>query len=575
MLDEFLKDVKEIYSNIKNNITDINSFKLKWKIEKSIGERYQELCEREYKKKRGSFYTPLEVVNFMVEEITDEIDFKANPFVKIIDPSCGGGYFLKEVYYKLVKMARKCGIAEAEKHVVENNLYGFDLDINAVMITTIELYEISGFMPKNIDTGDFLFDAKGEYDFIIGNPPYMGHKVLTGDYRKSLYEKFNEVFKDKGDMSYCFIKKSIDALKPSGRLCFFTSRYILEALNGEGVRGYIKKSGSIKRIIDFYGIRLVKGAGIDNIILDFEKSKGQDRFEFFRFKEEAKDSGKRVFDDIRNKREVYTRRIDIEVKELKDEGWSFLSDIEAGIINKINGVELLILCEGYQGIISGCDAAFVLKKDEAKRLKIEEGLLKPWIKNKNVNAFNVTYSDEFIIYSDVIDDEEKYKSAISYIGKYRERLERRRECLTGSRSWFQLQWGRKMELFEGEKIIYPFKAAKNRFALDKGNYFSADVYALKVRPLFENRVSLQYIAGILNSSVYEFYIKSMAKKLGDNIYEYYPNKIMKVRIPEYIKDVEVEVVKGGQDLISRIDSILIKHFGITEDEYEVIRRWCR
>lgn len=620
MLKNFLEDLKIIYNNLKDcKNPDMDDFKEKWDIKSSIGDVYQNLCKREFKKEMGSFYTPYEIIKFMVKETLKDIDYEKNPYIKIFDPSCGGGYFLIELIFHLYDMALKCGIAEPLKHVVENNIYGCDIDENAVMITIIEIYNKTGFYAKNIGLGDFLTNSSGPFDVVIGNPPYMGHKVLKSEYRNILKDSYRDVFFDKADLSYCFIKKSIDSLKPNGILCFFTSRYILEALNGKGIRNYIKKNSNIKGIIDFYGVRFIKGVGVDNIIIKIQKkgcvsvgieqglgndltfaeekfggslvksverlddwSAGKIRngsckdkgFDYYRLKANAIGEGEKIFDDIVNRKEEYSYFIDINPNDLIDEGWSFLKPIEKSILKKIHGVELSNLCSSFQGIITGYDKAYILNKDEARELNIEKELLKPWIKNKNIDKFSISESDELLIYTDIIKDENNYKNALKYIEKYKERLIKRRECALGKRKWYELQWGRKSEIFNEEKIIFPYKAGCNRFAIDKGSYFSADVYAIKINPIFESSLSYEFLVGVLNSRIYEFYIKTMAKKLGDELYEYYPNKIMKLKMPEYIKDIERVVLRQDMDIRDNIDSILMKYFGINDEEYLAIRSWC-
>lgn len=576
MLQEFIEDLKLIYSEVADGSSpNLEQFKEKWQIDEGIGEAYQRLCKKEHKKELGSFYTPLEVVRYMVDDIVKDMNYEENPNIRILDPSCGGGYFLLELYKKLVLMAKKSGIDDPEKHVMDANLFGFDIDENAVMITQIEIYEKTGHAAPNIECRDFLIGKLEKYDIIIGNPPYMGHKMLTGEYRKRIQEEYKSVFKDKGDLSYCFIKRGIDSLKNSGRLAFLTSRYILEALNAADIRKYIMSRGNPISIIDFYGVRIIKGVGIDNIIIKFEKGKEGGQCDFFRIKSTGKGMGEEVFNDVAGNRGKYEKHININTNNLKNEGWSFLNEIETSIINKINGFELSTFCESYQGIITGCDEAFVIGYDEAKKLNIEAELLKPWIKNKNIREYNVSHSNEFLIYSDMIKDEKAYKNAIDYIGRYRERLEGRRECVKGMRRWYELQWGRKPELFEESKIIYPYKASKNRFAMDRGNYFSADVYAIKIKDMFADTISNEFLTGILNSSIYEFYIKTIAKKLGDDLYDYYPNKIMTLKIPENISAVEDEVLNPGSSTRYNIDMILLDHFNMNLDEYSVIRSWCQ
>jgi adenine-specific DNA-methyltransferase len=321
---------------------------------------------------------------------------------------------------------------------------------------------------------------------------------------------------------------------------------------------------------------VVKGAGVDNIILHFIKgnSENTNPMDICRLKPEAKGIGSRVFDDIKSSKFTYARNIRKDYNELDPKGWIFSDERETAILNKIRGTALNNFCESYQGIITGCDEAFVIKDDQARELELDNKIMKPWIKNKNISQFKVSPSGEVIIYSDIITDEAAYSRELEHIRKKYEVLAKRRECRTGSRKWYQLQWGRKISLFEELKIVYPYKASKNRFAIDRGNCFSADVYAITVMDMFKESTSYEYLAGILNSSLYEFYIKSIAKKLGDNLYEYYPNKIMTLRVPEFISEIHELVVEDVPNLRNEIDMALNKYFGITYEEYEIIRSWC-
>lgn len=576
MIEDFITDLQRIYNELINkNSNGIGDFKEKWKVNKSIGEVYQNLCKNDLKKDMGSFYTPFDIVSYMVEEALRNIDYEKNSYMKILDPSCGGGYFLSEIYKKLKEKGEALGIKNIEQHILANNIYGCDTDENAIMICVLEFFELTGYIAENIVKADFLTNSTGSYDIIIGNPPYMGHKILTGDYREQLYDIYKDVFYDKADLSYCFIKKSIDLLNTNGKLVFFTSRYILEASNGYGIRRYMQKYGLISSIIDFYGVRVIKGVGVDNIIFEFIKGHNTGCTEFYRIMENGKGKGDKIFEDIRNEKFNFTKNIKAYYENLKPSGFVFLSEIENSILSKIKGVMLSSICESYQGIITGCDKAFILSSKEADILNIEKGLLKPWIKGKHIREFEVIRSEEVIIYSDLVDNENMYVNSINQINKYHEKLVNRRECKAKIRKWYQLQWGRNLKLFLDKKIIYPYKASSNRFAIDSGNCFSADVYCIKIGDMFKNTTTYEYLVGILNSSLYEFYIKSIAKKLGDDLYEYYPNKIMTLEIPEYIKEIDLEVKKGGENLRRRIDYILNQYFNISEEEYKVIKSWCR
>ena len=68
-----------------------------------LGKDYEKSMNRSERKERGSFYTPYFIVEYIVENTLSNLNVRLNPFVKILDPSCGSGYFLLEAYHILMK----------------------------------------------------------------------------------------------------------------------------------------------------------------------------------------------------------------------------------------------------------------------------------------------------------------------------------------------------------------------------------------------------------------------------------------------------------------------------------------
>ena len=56
------------------------------------------------------------------------------------------------------------------------------------------------------------------------------------------------------------------------------------------------------------------------------------------------------------------------------------------------------------------------------------------------------------------------------------------------------------------------------------------------------------MALLLNSRLYDYYFKYYAKKLGNNLYEYYPTTILKLKIPIF-KQKELNVIKDYYDIL--------------------------
>ncbi|MBW9153567.1 Eco57I restriction-modification methylase domain-containing protein [Clostridium estertheticum] len=580
MLDLLKKEIKEVYNIIISPIDDIykvialKNYKIKLEIsgKKSFGDGYYEFIKNN--KEKGTVYTPEPITSYMIENTIKAAQIINNPYIRIVDPSCGTGNiliccfkFLENLYKdNLSFINEKNGLKLNEKsiddHIIRYNLFGFDIDDIALKILVIDLYDLSkGCMLRNIFNKDFLlYENECKYDIVIGNPPYVGKKSIDNEYASFLKIKYKKVYRDKGDLSYCFFEKSLEDLSEGGKLTFITSRYFIESPSGENLRKMLKEGYTIDKMIDFYGIRPFKNVGIDPLIIFITNHKTSDnQIEIIKpltvKGKEKKEFYNNVFLKGGNKFNVFM----LNKKELDDKGWVLVDEKVRTIIKKIKQqkhTELSNICYSYQGIITGCDKAFVLNKDTLLRKNIEKNIIKPWIKSSYIEKNKILRQDSYIIYSDLICNPKEYNNAIAYIGLQREKLLKRRECQKGIRKWYELQWGRNQNIFEGEKIIFPFKASSNRFALDTGSYFSADVYALTLKE--DTEVTYDFLLYILNSKIYEFYFKTFAKKLGEDAYEYYPNNLMKLCIPTMME-------YKGKD-----ENYLYDYFHLNEEEKEII-----
>lgn len=118
----------------------------------------------EVKKAGGVFYTPQYIVDYIVDNTVGELIKGKTPNqiakLKILDPACGSGSFLlrayqklldyhleyylnlkkapKEVYYIGKDNVPRLTIRE-KKRILTNNIYGVDIDVNAVEVTKLSL----------------------------------------------------------------------------------------------------------------------------------------------------------------------------------------------------------------------------------------------------------------------------------------------------------------------------------------------------------------------------------------------------------------------------------------------------
>ena len=521
--------------------------KLKIKPEENFGEAYNRLTGVD--KEKGVVYTPIEISSYIIRNTICLDDIIKNPFVKICDPSCGCGNliipcfnYLKEMFeLNLLKINGNNTLqikkSEIMSHIINNNIYGFDIDEFAIKILKIDLFiESEGTHTNNLFECDFLKDKLDiKMDIFIGNPPYVGHKSIEKEYAIFLKQNYKDIYGDKGDLSYCFFQASLNRLNTGGKLGFITSRYFIEAPSGVFLRKLLKDTCSIYKIVDFYGIRPFKNIGIDPVILFISnEEKSLCDIEIIKPKFSVGKSKKEFINSLILNKTENIKRFYVKENSLHNNGWMLIDNKEREIINKIEAKcsqTLNNICSSYQGIITGCDKAFVVNSKTIKIENLELDIIKPWIKSSFISKNNVRRENTYIIYSDLINSEYSYINCLSHIEEYKAKLLMRRECKRGVRLWYNLQWGRVQKIFEGEKIIFPYKATGNKFAYDVGSYYSADVYSLVLKN--SSPYTYKFLLNILNSKLYEFYFKCLGKKLGDSLYEYYPNNLLKLCIPPF------------------------------------------
>ena len=147
-----------------------------------IGYIYQKLESSFNKKNKGQFFTPGDIVSYLVSQSMGPESLKS---FHVLDPACGSGQFLLEtVNYINQHFASDKNRTCIIKKYVSTCLYGFDIDPVAVSIARYNLCRVSGCSPEDINVYclDFLkrddlnlekhLLLESTFDLVIGNPPW-------------------------------------------------------------------------------------------------------------------------------------------------------------------------------------------------------------------------------------------------------------------------------------------------------------------------------------------------------------------------------------------------------------------
>lgn len=233
--------------------------------------------------------------------------------ITICDPACGSGAFLNAALRFLMDEHKLINEMEAkvtgssisygyyDNLILEKNLYGVDINEESVEIAKLALWlrtaipnrKLSS-LNDNIKCGNSLiidpeiagekaFDwqaefpqvfAKGGFDIVIGNPPYVRPHYLNDDVKKYLWGSY-QTYERKADLYVCFIEKALQIVKPQGYTSYIVSDGWLRLDSFEQIRKFILQNANILRIIDFTK-DVFESATVKTCIFVFQKGKNRD-----------------------------------------------------------------------------------------------------------------------------------------------------------------------------------------------------------------------------------------------------------------------------------------------------------
>lgn len=266
------------------------------------------------RKRTASFYTPREIVNYMVGEtllahfrgIYPDQDFEqrlrhllfsqdephlltgaeANCLIeamarlKILDPACGSGAFLLGVLQKLadiwLKLAPHSDPGQVKRHLAENCLYGVDIQPAAVEIARLRLWlaqtPLESPPAVHLAAANILLDDEPlqpllaqPFDIIIGNPPYINAnelKEMAAIYRRRYTTAYGSY-----DIYILFFERLKALAKPGGLIALLTSNKYLIADYGLKTRAFMLKNFTLHKLLDLADChRIFAGAQISPCI---------------------------------------------------------------------------------------------------------------------------------------------------------------------------------------------------------------------------------------------------------------------------------------------------------------------
>lgn len=457
---------------------------------------YEYLVSKEEKKEKYSiYYTPNWLVKYIVDNSLKTIfqTKKEIEKIKILEPSCGGGMFLIYVFDVLLKWYKdntNFSIQEIIKNIIEDNIYGNDIDSRSLKISTYTLKlkclkEASENLDLKFNLYNMDFLKKGKldrlsFDLIVGNPPYLENRRINKYFDKNDLKKRYNTAIGRFDIYSLFIEKSIELLKNSGYLTFVLPGNLLTNNNFYPIRKLILQKTHVKEIVNL-GDGIFESVSMNMVIIALNKVKKIKKDNLIKCKNIK--GTKKVENEITSTKykyipQFYYNNIIKHVFDIDSSETTFKLREKIFIdgYTKINDV-----CEIIAGIATGNIRKKLLTRDGSsyKTKKVLEG--------KNIIEYFHKWDGLYIVDDKTLIDKSK--------GEYATFM--RKKFITD------------------EKILVRQTADRFICTYDNEKYYLLNtLYSLRIRDEYKGEINIKYILGLLNSDFYSFLYKSIVKECG-------------------------------------------------------------
>lgn len=491
--------------------------------------------------------------------------------ITILDPACGSGAFLNAALRFLIDEHHKIDVMEAkvtestfvypdiDKEILEHNLFGVDINEESVEIAQLALWLRTAQPRRKLNTlnqnikcgnslisdkaiaGDKAFDwqkefpqvfAKGGFDVVIGNPPYVFAREKVSEEEKNYYTYKYESAKYQVNTYIIFMEQAMLLAKKNGVIGLIVPNSWLMTYSGEALRKLFIEKASVDKIVNLYG-KSFEDASVETVITVIENKEANSNqvIEIYKANENSKS-----FDFLHSK---------MQEDFSKNKGYEFLvfQDNESeSIIEKIQQD-----CKGLDEV--ACVKAGLQAYEKGK------GIPKQSAEDVKSRPYDYTYKYNEDTYK-YLDGSNVLRYAFTWTGQW---------------LWYgnHLAAPRTINLFTDEKIVVreitsEFPHCLNAVYIRETYLYNRSNIAIIKREGID--ISLKYILVLLNSTLLSFYFKKNTAKAERKLF---PKIILNDLRLFPIKVISLE---AQQPFIALADRMLSLHKDLQEKRSRFLRR---
>ncbi len=503
------------------------------------------------RKATGIYYTPPALVRTVVQESLAALD-SLGPSAVVLDPACGSGEFLREAL-------RQLRLSGYDGHIT---LLGWDLSEAACDMARFglgwELRGQRGHATVRIEHADSLAPSR-EWpqgpDIVLMNPPYQSWLDMSGVQREVTAGFLGELGTHRPDLSHAFLLGAASCVRDGGVVGAVLPASLLDAESAERLRGRVANVLSPRLIARLGSHMLFPGALVDAALYVGKRVAGAGEGTMAVWADHRTSSSAAALRALR-RGHYLDRRGSYPVQR---EGFSIYRHPTLGTTteswaprpyrswNLLHALEHMPrvgdLFNVTQGVLTGCNAAFLLDKRAWLDLPAgERAYFRPAVVNSSIEAgFLADRTYLFYPYGDLtIVDEGQLRQVLPqfherYLLPNRDALLRRAGI--SAHSWWQLVRHRPWQIGRTPKLVSTYFGDAGSFAFDGGGDFVVvqgfswlPRRAAKLGPS-RRKVALAYLA-ILNSSLFSELLSAASNHVGGGQWNLSKRFVDKIALPD-------------------------------------------
>ena len=459
--------------------------------------------------------------------------------ITILDPACGSGAFLNAALRFLIDEHHKIDVMEAkvtestfvypdiDKEILEHNLFGVDINEESVEIAQLALWLRTAQPRRKLNTlnqnikcgnslisdpaiaGDKAFDwqkefpqvfAKGGFDVVIGNPPYVQLQsmgAMSDVYAQCGYETYNK----SGDIYCLFTERGYNLLKEGGVQSFIMPNKWMLVAYGKELRKFMAKT-NLQQIINFGDVQFFEGAA--TIVCIFVTKKGGTQTNVEALSLNHKTYHGDFYNEVTNQITAYPS------EDFGEKEWIIQPKAHYEILKKMEqGIALknMPISINY-GIKTGYNDAFFIDAATREQLIAEDPkcaeLIKPLLRGRDIQPWLPAFANLYLInmHNGIktcgvkpvnIND---YPSIKKHLDQYMQQLTKRGDK---GDTPYNLRNCAYINEFSKPKIVYPELTAFQPFVFDEERYMIDKTSFILTAT--DPAISLKLLCAILNSKL--------------------------------------------------------------------------